>query len=68
MDFKDLTDDQMAKARACGSAEELMALAQEEGIELSEEQLEAVSGGWGGSTPGCGAPYYECPSYEGNPR
>lgn len=33
------------KARACHSAEELLELAKEEGMELSDEQLEAVAGG-----------------------
>lgn len=46
MDFKDLTDEQKAKAKECKTPDELVALAQEEGIELTDEQLEAVSGGW----------------------
>ena len=51
MNFDDLTPEQRAKVRACKTPEELLALAKEEGVELSEEQLEAVSGGWG--TPTC---------------
>ena len=43
-----LTEEQIAKAEACQSADEIFALAKEEGVELSEEQLEYVSGG------GCG--------------
>ena len=35
------------KARACKSPEEILALAKEEGYELSDEELEAVSGGIG---------------------
>ena len=47
-DFADLTEGQKAKARACTSSAELLALAEEEGIELTDEQLEAASGGmWG---------------------
>ncbi len=43
--LKGLNEEQIEKARACKSSEELLALAKEEGVELSEEQLEAVSGG-----------------------
>lgn len=46
MDYKDLTDEQKAKAKACTSPEELVAVAEAEGIELSDEELEAVTGGW----------------------
>ena len=45
MEFKDLTPEQKEKARACKTPEELFALAKEEGVELTEEQREAVSGG-----------------------
>ena len=43
--------------KAKGKApEEIVALAQEEGIELTDEQLEAVSGGWvGKACPSCGS-------------
>ena len=45
-DYKDqLTPEQMDKARACKSADELVELAKAEGVELNEEQLEAISGG-----------------------
>ena len=43
--LKGLTEEQIAKARACKNQEELLALAREEGIELTDEQLAAVSGG-----------------------
>ncbi len=45
MDFTDLTPELQEKARACKTPEELLALAKEEGVELTEEQLEAVAGG-----------------------
>ena len=45
MEFKDLTPEQQAKARACTTPEELLALAKAEGYELSDDELEAVSGG-----------------------
>lgn len=54
MDFEKLTDEQKAKARACRSEEELMALAETEGVELSDDQLEAVSGG---------VNWPDCPTY-----
>lgn len=45
MNYEDLTPEQMEKAKACKTPEELLALAKEEGYELSEEDLNAVSGG-----------------------
>ena len=43
--LKGLTEEQIAKVKACKSQEELLALVKQEGIELSDEQLEAVNGG-----------------------
>ena len=40
-----LTDEQKEKAKACKSAEELLALVGKESIELPDEMLNAVSGG-----------------------
>ena len=40
-----LTQEQIKKASACKNNSELLALAKEEGIELSDEQLQAVAGG-----------------------
>lgn len=45
MNFEDLTDEQKSKARECKTTEELIAFAESEGIELSEEQLDAMAGG-----------------------
>lgn len=45
MEFKDLTPEQQEKARACKSAEELIALAKQEGCELSDDELAAIAGG-----------------------
>lgn len=45
MEHRDLTPEQREKAKACKSAEDILSLANEEGYELSDEQLEAVSGG-----------------------
>lgn len=45
MEFKDLTEEQKAKARMCKTPAEMLALAKEEGYELSDDELDAVSGG-----------------------
>ena len=43
--LKGLTDEQIAKVKRCKNHDELLNLAKKEGIELSDEQLAAVSGG-----------------------
>ena len=58
-----LTDEQKEKAKGCKTNEELLKFAGEEGIELPDEALDAVSGGglWallpelfdGGQPKGC---------------
>ena len=56
MNFSDLTPEQMEKARACESPEDILAMAKEEGYELSEDELDAVSGGgdwYEGLPPAC---------------
>ena len=40
-----LTEEQIKRVKACKNQEELLRFAKEEGIELTDEQLEAVSGG-----------------------
>ena len=45
MKFENLTPEQQEKAKACKTPEDVLALAKEEGYELSEEELAAVSGG-----------------------
>ena len=45
MNFENLTPEQREKARACKTADELIELAKSEGAELTDDQLEAVSGG-----------------------
>ena len=49
--LKGLTDEQIKKVEACKSPDEIIALAKAEGVELTDEQLEVVSGGCGNSTP-----------------
>ncbi len=43
--LKGLTEEQIKKVEACKSSEEILNLAKAEGIELTDEQLEVVSGG-----------------------
>ena len=52
--LKGLTDEQIEKASHCHSEAELLALAEEEGVVLTDEQLEAVSGG------NCSSRRYTC--------
>ena len=62
MNFEDLTPDQMEKARACKTPEDILQLAREEGFELSEEELNCIVGGdsWWNQ---CVGPYGECPQW-----
>ena len=55
--LKGLTEEQMAKLKECKNQEEILKLAKEEGIELTDDQLEAVSGGCSGveCCPKCGS-------------
>ena len=43
--LKGLSEEQIKKVEACKSPEEILSLAKAEGIELTDEQLEVVSGG-----------------------
>ena len=45
MEFDDLTEEQKEKFRACKTTEEMIAEAEKEGFELTDEQLETISGG-----------------------
>jgi bacteriocin-like protein len=43
--LKGLTEEQVAKVKACKNSDELLALAKQEGVELTDEQLQTISGG-----------------------
>ena len=45
--FESLSEEVKAKVAACKTADELHALAKSEGVELSLDDLDAASGGWG---------------------
>lgn len=48
--LKGLTKEQIEKVKACDNTKDLLQLAKDEGVELTQEQLEAVSGGACSST------------------
>ena len=59
--LKGLNEQQIARVKACKNAEELLALAKAEGVELTDEQLEVISGGGVCSSdkcPNCGSKNY----------
>ena len=51
--LKGLNEEQIAKVRACNNTDEILALAKQEGLELTSEQLEAVNGGACSNTDNC---------------
>ena len=54
MKLEDLTTEQQNKVLACKTPEDLLVLAKEEGYELSDEELQSVSGG---------KEWYQCRSF-----
>ena len=70
MKFDDLTPEQLAKTKACRTPEDILMLAKEEGYELTNEELEQITGGtadWfetGNYTcPNCGNQIFTQPGY-----
>lgn len=56
--LKGLSEEQIKRVKECKNQEELLELAKKEGVSLSDEQLEAVSGGGCSSSnkcPKCGS-------------
>ena len=60
MEFDDLSDEQKAQVMACKTADELVALAKAQGVELSDEQLDSIAGGDSFWCPTATS----CPNYE----
>ena len=46
IDDMDLSPELREKAMACKTPDEMLALAKKEGYKLSDEEMQAVSGGW----------------------
>lgn len=40
-----LTQDQISRVKACRNSDEILKLARDEGVQLTDEQLEAINGG-----------------------
>ena len=64
-----LSEEQLAKVKECKTQQQILELAKDEGVELSNEQLEAVAGGCGTTfdkyttvpaahCPKCGSTHY----------
>ena len=60
VNYEDLTPEQQSKAKACKTLEDVLALAKEEGYELTDEELEGAAGG---SFWSCGDNF--CTDYRG---
>lgn len=45
MEFNDLSPEMQEKVKAANTPEEIMALAKEEGYDLSDEELDEIAGG-----------------------
>ena len=59
--LKGLTEEQVKKVQECKNSDEILALAKAEGVQLTDEQLSAISGG------GCIMSYHKCPQCGGKP-
>jgi hypothetical protein len=59
--LKGLSEEQIAKVKECKNSDELLALAKAEGLALTDEQLEAVSGGCGKSKEWYEIDEMQCP-------
>ena len=60
--LKGLSEEQIQRVKACKDSSELLSIAKEEDIDLTDEQLEAINGGCGScerKCPACGSTEYE---------
>lgn len=56
MKGKDISPELQEKARTCRTPEELFELAKEEGLEIADEDLDGIAGGW------CSEHEWGCPA------
>ena len=69
MKFENLSPELQEKARQCKSPEEILALAEEEGYELTDEEIAGISGGdWSCWTVCTGYDPYYCYTNDPGPR
>ena len=68
MEFENLSEEQKAQARECKTVEELMELAEKQGIDLSADQLKALSGGDGDEWYDCKIYGQKCENYKSTPN
>ena len=61
MGFEELGEEQKRKARECKTVDELVELAKIEGIDLTEDQMRSISGGYNSE-------WDECENDSGCPR
>ena len=61
--LKSLTPEQLEKVKACKNADEILELAHEEGVDISEEQLHMITGGNCSTIPEC-CPECSCIYFE----
>ncbi len=57
MELKNITAEQQEKLAACETVEDVLALAKEEGVELSEKQLQEIAGGRTSKNPSGSNPW-----------
>ena len=55
--LKGLREEQIEKVKSCNDTQEILILAKKEGVELTEEQLDAVSGGCNTKAKAAVCPY-----------
>lgn len=58
-----LPDEARERVRGAKSADELLAIAADAGVELADDDLEGISGGYFHPTPGGADPKGECPPW-----
>ena len=67
--LKGLSKEQIDRIKECKNQEEILALAKQEGVELTDEQLEAVSGGFCTERcPNCHSDYIVTIKYDAQER